>query len=313
MKKLLFVIAFSLAAFIMSSDEYYICLGSFVNRLNYERYIDELKDSGLTIFTEEAIVSDQKFIRVMYEEPFTSRESAREFAQKLSNNPVIQKYGIRDLWVKPIKQFETNAKFSSVKKENATATNTTPQKTSITNKTITNKTIDNNFDAFYPREEWTIVDDNQFKRVHKDGYSNIIFSNRNFESLAPTQVSNNFSSPDYIYGLAYLSGPIGIVNENDIWFEVSINGRKLGRVVVAGGPSPEWDRLHLMITSSYEETFKSLPKGDHRIEVVYIKNINGGNRPVTYLNEYNDIITEMQPLIVPTKISYGHFIYAVTE
>ncbi len=100
MKKSVVITALILLTSYIYADEFYICIGSFINQDNAVRYMDELIAGGVPVITETANINGRDFTRVLFDTCYNDRSEALRVIDDLKRNLVLRKYGIRDLWLK---------------------------------------------------------------------------------------------------------------------------------------------------------------------------------------------------------------------
>ena len=91
---LLFVFSFSVFC-----EEWFVCLGSFKVKQNALNRVEELNRNNISSFIYETESEGQVLYRVLLDESYDDRTSARAARNKLSNNNAIKKLGINGLWI----------------------------------------------------------------------------------------------------------------------------------------------------------------------------------------------------------------------
>ncbi|MBY9006548.1 MAG: hypothetical protein KGD63_07295 [Candidatus Lokiarchaeota archaeon] len=114
----------------------------------------------------------------------------------------------------------------------------------------------------------------QFKKIQKEGYANIIFSSKPIEYGAEDEESLKkvFTKPDPIYARCYFPNHIGKIEKRSFWHEIWIDGKFIKRTLYESPPDPEWDQIQIWITDDdYKNEILNLDSGKHEIVIWVMK------------------------------------------
>lgn len=81
------------------AQSWFVCLSSFKNEKNAENLMKELFLQGIDVCLDEHTDENGTLYRVLLYEPFKNRNDARKRCKEISENEVITKSGLSDLWI----------------------------------------------------------------------------------------------------------------------------------------------------------------------------------------------------------------------
>ena len=80
-------------------EDWFVCLGSFKVKQNAQSRVAELEKYDIASFIYEAETDGQILYRVLFDELYKDRISARTARNNLEKLSVMNKLGIKDLWI----------------------------------------------------------------------------------------------------------------------------------------------------------------------------------------------------------------------
>ena len=326
------------------AEPFYICFGSFTKNENAQSLANDLNGANIPTVFEKVTISGTTYIRVIYNKEYINYIECKKAIKYFSSHRVVSKRAINDLWIRSGNINKIN--YLSQTKATVVKTQTkTPTITVIPDKVVTEKAVVKEV----PKEEVVVKvepkaepktepkveevvkvepkveviektavvtesNDAIYKTIHKDGYSNIIFSTLPIEKGKENEVPilPEFTKPESVYARCYFPEQIGDVSNEDLWHELWIDGEMVLKTFFEDSVDPSWDQIQIWITEEdYADQFKSLDKGSHDVVLWVIKNDLKGEKSISRAESAGTIIGEIEKIFVPVTISKGEFKYIV--
>ncbi|PIU68518.1 MAG: hypothetical protein COS84_00890 [Armatimonadetes bacterium CG07_land_8_20_14_0_80_40_9] len=171
-------------------------------------------------------------------------------------------------------------------------------------------------EATKKEDPWKSVKGNKYKKIHKEGYCNCIFSTKAL-ALGKEEtynVKDKFVKPEPVYARCYFPGPVGEVKPEDYWNEIWIDGELKLRTFYEEPPGADWSTTQIWITEdTYTKVMEELEPGEHEIIIWVTKNEYKGEKAVAGEEADGKIVGKMKEIWVPKGLSIGKFIYIVPK